>query len=490
MQEQQVASKTTLNAKNLEALGSERLAALLIEISTGSAANKRRLRIELAGMQSVGEVAREVTRRLSSIDRSRSKMGWRRVKALKSDLDTQRRVIAETIARSDTDEALEVIWRLMSVAHSVFSRCTDSNGTIMAVFRLACVDLGMIAKAAEPDPRLLADRAFSALQHNDYGQYDNLIEALAPALDVVGLAHLKTLFVEWSKPAEVDLPGTDRADSRRSDARASYDDILNLRKRDRTIRTALEQIADAQGDVDAFIAQKDKQARSEPAVAAEIARRLIAAGRPEEALDAINKADLTDSHPVPFEWEAAFTEVLEALGRKDEAQEFRWQSFERTLNSDHLRAFLKRLPDFDDMEAEEKALAHAGRYPDIHHALAFMLSWPALDHAARLVMSRAAELDGDQYQFLTSSAEMLAEKFPLASIITLRAMIDFALDRARTARYRHAARHLAEAKRLSGEIKDGNTISSHEDYVANLRSRHRSKTGFWKLTIYTSTKSI
>jgi len=32
-----MASKTTLNAKNLEALGVERLAALLIEISTGNA---------------------------------------------------------------------------------------------------------------------------------------------------------------------------------------------------------------------------------------------------------------------------------------------------------------------------------------------------------------------------------------------------------------------------------------------------------------------
>jgi len=47
-----MALKTTLNAKNLEVLGAERLAELLIEISTGSAATKRRLRIELAGKQS------------------------------------------------------------------------------------------------------------------------------------------------------------------------------------------------------------------------------------------------------------------------------------------------------------------------------------------------------------------------------------------------------------------------------------------------------
>ncbi|MDE1995539.1 MAG: hypothetical protein KGI75_23775, partial [Rhizobiaceae bacterium] len=74
-----MASKTTLNAKNLEALGVERLAELLIEISTGSAAHKRRLRLELAGSQGSGDVAREVQKRLSSIGRARSFINWQRV---------------------------------------------------------------------------------------------------------------------------------------------------------------------------------------------------------------------------------------------------------------------------------------------------------------------------------------------------------------------------------------------------------------------------
>lgn len=466
-----MASKTTLNAKNLEALGAERLAALLIDISTGSAANKRRLRIELAGMQSGEEVAREVTKRLSSIDRSKSKIGWRRVKALKSDLDTQRRVIAETIAGSDVVEALEVMWRFMGVAHSVFGRCADSNGTIMAIFRHALANLGVIAKAAEQNPRRLADRAFSALQHNDYGQYDRLIEVLAPALGVEGLDYLRILFVEWSKQVE---------SHQATDATATYENILNLRKRDRSIRTALEQIADAQGDVDAFIALKDEQAREDPAVAAEIARRLLSSGRPEEALNALNMANLTDRNKAPVEWQDAYIEVLEAFGRKDDAQEFRWKSFERTLNADHLRAYLKRLPDFDDMEAEEKALAFAGDYEDVSEALAFLLSWPAPDEAARVAISRAAELDGDRFEFLTSAAESLGDAHPLASVIILRAMVDFVLDRARTARYKHAVRNLAEAKRLSAEIIDRRPVSSHEEYVADLKSKHRSKIRFWK----------
>ncbi len=62
-------SKNTLNAKNLEALGAERLAELLIEISTGNTAAKQRLRLALAGAQSPGEVAKEVRKRLTTVAR-------------------------------------------------------------------------------------------------------------------------------------------------------------------------------------------------------------------------------------------------------------------------------------------------------------------------------------------------------------------------------------------------------------------------------------
>jgi len=43
-----MASDKTLNAKNLAALGAERLAELLLELAQGDAASKRHLRLELA----------------------------------------------------------------------------------------------------------------------------------------------------------------------------------------------------------------------------------------------------------------------------------------------------------------------------------------------------------------------------------------------------------------------------------------------------------
>jgi hypothetical protein len=67
-----MAAKTAINAKNLEALGPERLAELLIAISAGNAAAKRRLRVELAGAQSPAQLVKEVRKRFTMIARSRS----------------------------------------------------------------------------------------------------------------------------------------------------------------------------------------------------------------------------------------------------------------------------------------------------------------------------------------------------------------------------------------------------------------------------------
>ena len=157
---EQVAAKTALNAKNLVTLGAERLAELLIEISTGDAAAKRRLRLELAGAQSPAELAKEVRGRLATIARSRSFVDWQGIRSLADDLEAQRRAIVETLARTDPREALDLLWRFMALAPSVFERCDDSNGAVIGVFREACGDMGEIASKAKPDTTTLADRVF------------------------------------------------------------------------------------------------------------------------------------------------------------------------------------------------------------------------------------------------------------------------------------------------------------------------------------------
>jgi hypothetical protein len=144
-----------------------------------------------------------------------------------------------------------------------------------------------------------------------------------------------------------------------------------------------------------------------PHQGAEIGRRLLAAGRAAEALAALEQAKPKrsttkaarddDFHLIGLaamtQWEATFIEALEATGRQDEAQRLRWAAFEERLSADRLRAYLKRLPDFDDVEAEERAMStrSASRASPPRSASSRVAgSGPA----AQLVLARAAELDG------------------------------------------------------------------------------------------------
>jgi len=475
-----MAASTSLNAKNLEALGAARLAELLMEVAAGNAAVKRQLRLALAGAEGPRSVAKEITKRLAAIGRGSKFLDWRETGPFARDLDAQRRAITEQIAPNDPALALDLAWRFMDLADAVFARADDSNGALGDIFRAACRDLGLIATAARPDPEVLAARVFRALTANDYGQFDGLIGVVAPALGAEGLNALKRLVVELSntpvvRPAERKVIGYGFGRGN------IYEDDVKETSRKHTVEIALRDIADAQGDVDAFIAQYDAKARTVPKIAAEIATRLLAAGRAGEALKALDASEKRNPNWPGYEWEDARIAVLDALGRGDQAQEMRWSCFERFLSAAHLRAYLKRLKDFDDVEAEERALDHALNFESLYQAMTFLLQWPATERLAVLITRRAGELDGNAYEILSPVADALAGKFPLAASLALRAMIDFTLRHARATRYGHAARHLKDCESLAAGIADFGAFETHDAYQRRLRAAHGKKTAFWSL---------
>jgi hypothetical protein len=95
----------------------------------------------------------------------------------------------------------------------------------------------------------------------------------------------------------------------------------------------------------------------ERAFIADIAGRLITSGRTTEALEWLSRStrvlDEEDTAQIDLQVQA-----LEALGRIDDAQKARWTYFQKTWNIEYLRAYLKRLPDFEDFEGGTKGLCN------------------------------------------------------------------------------------------------------------------------------------
>ena len=227
-----MASKRTLNAANLEALGARRLAELLVGIASGNRAARRRLRLELAAAEGPEALADEIRDRLATIGRARAFLDWRKRRDLAADLEIHRETIARQVAEADPAEALELMWQLTELANPTLERCEDHEGKVLAVFRAAVADLGRIAGAAGVDPIRLADRAFEAATGNRYGQYNDLIAVLVPALGEEGLERLKGRMIEFGNEPKAQRDGRQRSPAERVfSGTAEEDKIVEHRRR-------------------------------------------------------------------------------------------------------------------------------------------------------------------------------------------------------------------------------------------------------------------
>jgi hypothetical protein len=461
-----MAGQSSLNARNLEALGAPRLAELLLTLSQGDAGAKRLLRLALAEQKGPVEIAREVRKRLATIERSGSFLDDHQQAALLKDLERQRQAISGPIADHNPALAVELFWDLLALAEGLFERCDDSDAVVRDFFHQSSAALGVVALKAPGDPKELADQVYAAIVSNGYGQFDPILRDLAAALGPQGLAHLRQRLEAL------------RARETNNERAKTHRDLI--------VRIAMLGIAEALGDAEAYLAEyrdHDPEALTVPAIAAKVAHRLTSAGRAEEALALLQGADpgLIQRRAGAEAWCDARLEALEALGRQDEAQQQRWEYALMELSRRHLRDYLKRLPAFEDAAAEERALDLAAEHDDLQEALWFLLHWPEPRRAARLVLATPKPLNGNFYELLVPLAELLEKNHPLAASRCLRAMVDFSLLKARSKRYSHAARHLHTCHLLARGIKDWGDLEHHSTYVARLRRDHGRKHGFWSL---------
>ncbi|KIN64275.1 hypothetical protein Z946_3165 [Sulfitobacter noctilucicola] len=470
-------SKKTLNAANLKNLGADRLADLLMEVSTGSAEIKRRLRLELSHNLGPQELAHDVRKRLAAIRKSKSFVGWRKRKSLIRDLGTQADMITQKIAPDAPAEAFDLLWSFIELAPSVYERVDDSRGEVGDVFREAKMAFEQIGPRAEQEPKQLAARIWEAVQDNGYGQFDGIVPLLAPTLGDSGLDTLKTLIEADQSAPEQDAP--DHAALRFLRELRGTGGPQREGSKARLRRLVLQDIAEAQGDSKGYIAQYTRSELKRPIIAAEVARLLMAEGNTDEALSMLEDANPDDPASGQIEWDQAYIDCLSALDQIDAAQEHRWAVFAATLHTGMLRDHLKRLPDFEDIEIEDRAKALAQTYDNAIAALMFFLDWSDLIGAAELIEARASEMDGDLYQVLAPAAERLRERHPLAAVLLWRSMIEHALWDGKSTRYGHTADHVMDCTAADMEITDYGRFQDHDAFMEGLRQRHKHKASFW-----------
>ena len=464
-----MARKPTINEASLRSLGPKRLAALVLQACNRDDVIDKKVRLMLAAKGGGDALDVELEKRIKSLASGGTFYDWRDAGDLVSTIDNIRSNITDELGSKNPRAAVVRLWQLIDATNTIMRHVDDSSGLTSDSLQGAVADLGkMLQKSGVDDAAALAERVHVSFFDNGYCVKDGLVSAVAPALGADGRVALSARFeadIAATNIVVPSAPGGDRdQDSRRS-----------------TAARGLMDIADAERDVDAFI----RAAELSPYVwmhVDEAAERLLKAKRPSEALEWLDRM-APDHHkwrdPGGDGMVGLKLQALHALSRHDEAQVLRWQMFERYLWPVYLRDYVKRLPDFEDEPVIRKAVAHALTHPLLLAALTFLVDWPDLDAAEKLIMTRAAEIDGSHYEHLNHAIERLEEKHPLATTMLLRTKIDSVLARASSTQYGHAARDLARAAGLAPMIETLGTIPTHAAYLAEMRVKHARKTSFW-----------
>lgn len=389
------ASPKRLNAANLSGLGADRLGELLMHAADADAILKRRLRLVLAAEAGPDLLSLELDKRLSTIAASRARVSWRKRPDLLRDLDILRGAIVDDLAVAALGEGLERLIAWFDLFRGLATRVKDQKGEVSAAFETAAPDLWRIAGAAV--------------------QTDE--KAVAPLAQAVERQPLE--YARWIGAGGEELT---------ADLARRLLDTLDKTSSARGMRTVMRRLADRAADLDLWLSLTTPEERGSPDFAAVVAKRLLVADRPEarQALEAalapsagnrrwtFGRSPQAGPPTLTPAWEATSIDLLEAEGRKDEAQELRWAMFERDLSTPVLRAYLARLPDFDDVEALDRALAHAATYADFETALGFLMDWPAHREAAALVERRIREVRAP-LPLKADWAARLAQKYPDAA---------------------------------------------------------------------------
>lgn len=477
-----MAKRATLTQEALTALGADKLAKLVLDEVGRNAPFKKLVTAALAGAKGPDAVAAIVDRRLARLERARGFVDWEKRKAFAADLRATLATITGELGSADPAAAVGRIVRFLASAEGVFERVDDSSGHVQAIFHEAAAALPALAQQISNEDRArLADRIIPLLLGDSYGLIETAFHNTIPLLPAPELTR-----IDATLKASLQKIGPAGDDARDRDRRYGRDRILRAR----------QAIADAAGDVDAFIAlEQERSGRAPDSMG--VAERLLAVGRAAEALDWVRRpgrpglramdwqdiadatsgTDLSDRNRIRLE-----IRILTSLGKREAAQDLRWRTFEMTLDEDMLRAYIADLPDFNEFEALDRAFAHAAAHPQRYRSLAFFLAWPRLDLAAKLVLEHSAAWEGRHYGALVPAAETLEHDHPVAAMVLYRALIDDILARARSPAYGHAARYLAKLGALgAGDIGASCGLIDHQAYRATLRRAHGRKSGFWNM---------
>jgi hypothetical protein len=407
--------------------------------------------------EKVGLLVEEIRGRLEqALQQSGHRDGYRLMPEISRELDDTLVSIQSLIDRDCPVQAEKLLADFIGAVEQYIDRAAGSYEHLWFTGQRAVTSWGQAwAGIAERDPQQLATLVYGHIHANNYRVKDDMIPAFAAALGSEGLRALQRHLKDDldAQPAGRDTHGSGR----------------------RRIAGWLKQIADGLGDVDEYIAIV-KSEDQEGTEVVPVARRLFTAGRLQEALACLQNPPSSYAANESYDYPKLKSQILAALGRKDEACEVYWQEFTKYPSMSTFERILELTPDEDKAEARQKAAALAESHRSAEQAAHFLVQINELDRAARLVQQRLGEISGTFYSTVAEVAQALEQSHPLQAWELYRILLLDVLNRAYSKAYHHAVDYLVHMEELA---QRAGIQSQQAEFMATLRQTHGRKSSFW-----------
>jgi hypothetical protein len=399
------------------------------------------------------ELYKLTNKAITGIKNSTRFIGYRESYEFAEKLNHINEGIEELVAQAP-DLAIKLCQRVIEIDGSICERVDDSSGFLSDFYITTYSLLDRAFVAAKSDALLVGNYLYEVYSHDEYGIRGYILENAKKSLRAGADNVLENLLA--SQPLA---------------------DYANL--------NALKTIADARGDVDAYIGlvKQDEQRIGRPLSGGsicEIAKRLNAEFRSEEAISWLGKID-QDSHHYSQKIQL-LVEAYLLEGNENKARELLWERFERYLHADDYLAYLKRATAVEKETAQCKAIELAKKCTSLDSTLAFLENIQVWDEVDDIIINhaKANTLNNGNYSLYRKLSTSLTHQGKgLSAVLLRRALVDDVLYKAQSKYYHYAASDLKKAHDFSKTVTDWKGFATHQSFIQTLQTQHARKYAFW-----------
>lgn len=443
----------------LARLPKEKLVTVLIELAGDNEVVKDRLaRLQLAGQPD--KLASSFEKTLAAWKRSTKFYTYREANQFGSELEDWLDKVERELCTTDPTRALALFQAFIEADVSWFERADDSNGVIGDAVRAACRYWLSAAARCEIEPSVWPDCLLELYLNDQYGARDELLRCASLLLDEAAQRKL-----------------VDKLDAQLVSVIGTCPTLDNPSLEVFRISGALSLLAESLRDPDVKVrATLHYSPTPNPLQCESFARSYIDADRPAEALVwLLDRWGQFDNRRIALKAEA-----LEKLGRFEESVSIRWGIFEQTMSDFDLERWLQHLPETARSDALNRARELALVHPNLVAAATVLLKLQEPATAEARLLAAPGDINGSHYDSLVPLADALRDRNCLrGETVIHRALLKSILDRGYTRAYEHAARYWSRLREIGNGPSGLLPLSSHDEFEAEIRTRHGRKTSFW-----------